>query len=123
MQKPGALIVDVIRALQVTRLRVEALYVSCWILPFAFASELVNARDFLYRQAVPFRVIGNREWAEIIGENQGETLPVLLHHWPNDIMIDIEATIPLFLGCGMDYVCPDVKLRGGGSITTTSSPA
>src|SRR5207302_10453288 len=50
--------------------------------------------------------------AQVIGKNQSQTLPVLLHHRPNDA-IKIEApaaAIPLWPRFGMDHVCPDVKL-------------
>src|SRR5689334_6865297 len=67
-----------VRALQITGLRVEAFDVSCRIFSVAFAAELVDPRDFLGRQTVLFHVKGNGEWAEIIRKNQSETLPAFL---------------------------------------------
>src|ERR1700747_1855364 len=101
-----------VRALQITRLWVEALDVSCRILSLAFAAQLVDPRDLVRRQTVLFRVKRNRERAKIIRENQSETLPVLFGHRPNGAMkIDAPAALTRFLlSFGTDYVRPDVKL-------------
>ena len=95
-----------VRALQITRLWVEALDIGGRVLSLPFAAQLVNPRDLPHRQTAPFGVKGNREWAKIIGENQGEILPVLLRR-PNDVMkiATPAAATPLLFSFGMDHVC------------------
>jgi hypothetical protein len=97
VQWPRARIVDVVRALQITRVRVKALDVGCRVLSLSFAAQLVDPRDLLRRQTVPFRVKGNREQTQIIGER--------LFHFSRQFGLRTNKQAP------------------GRSTTTTSDPA
>src|SRR5205814_4664546 len=107
-----ACVVHVVRAFQITRLWVKALDVSCWIFPSAFASELVDPRDFLGSQTIFLRVIANRERTEIIRKNQNQIRPVFLHYRPNGRMRRDQSAsaIRRSLDAGLDDVAADVNL-------------